>query len=290
MGKGARAVLLDNFLAEHHRQLLRSFVAHRLRSRYRGAALGVLWALVRPILTMLILALVARFFALQSEYDVPVAGFILVGLMPWLFTASAISGACAVLVQEANVIKKVFFPRPILPLSVVAAEGVHFVISLSILLPALYLWCGFLPDGWILLLPVVLLLHVAFIYAVSLLVALGNVYFRDVSAMLEAGLMAWFYLTPVFYSVAYVRDALGELLGPNMGLALYLANPMAGIVAGYRLALLNGAGLREGVTELPLETGAFVGALAWAALVALALLILAHRLYKTHDNKIADVL
>lgn len=270
-------------------ELLLAFTRHRIRARYRGAALGVAWALLRPILTTLILALVATFFQLQVPYAVPTSAFILVGLVPWLFTAGTISTSCTVLVYEGNVIKKVYFPRQILPLAVTFAEGTHLLIAGAVLLPLLFSVCGFLPDHWIAVLPLVVVVHVLLVYGLSLIVALGNVYFRDVAAMLEAGLMAWFYVTPIFYPVSLVREALSGT-GASWPFMLYMANPLAAITYGYRQALLHGAGFLTESVQAELSQKEFSMALAWAACVAIALAVTGEALCRRHGRRIADFL
>lgn len=207
-----------------YRELLRNFVARDLRTRYRSSFLGFFWSLANPLLMMVVYTIVANALWERDYRDFP--AFVLSGLLAWNWCASAVTGGVRSVTGAAHLIKKVAFPRQLLPISMVVSNGVNFLLALIPLL-AIAALTGRWPSPLLLLLPVVLVIQLLLLTGIALFLGALNVYFRDTEHVVDVLLMAWFFLTPVFYSV--------EDLSPRYSRLIYIVNPMASIVSTYRL-------------------------------------------------------
>lgn len=211
-----------------HREVLKNLVLRNLRVRYKGSILGFLWAFLNPLLTMLVLYIVfSKIMRIQiPQYPL----FLLSALLPWSFFSSSLTDATHSIIDNANLVKKVYFPREILPISYVLNNFINFLFSLAALLPILII---FKPGGlkFVYFLPAILIAHLIFTSGIALFLACANVFFRDVGHILGIVLMFWFYLTPVFYSIDMVPQNLRSI---------YLLNPMVSIIAMYRNVLFDG--------------------------------------------------
>jgi len=226
-----------------YRELIENLVMRDLKVRYKGSVLGFLWSLLNPLLLMGVFTVV--FTLLAPNTAIPkFPAFLLCALLPWNFFSSSMVGAVHSIVGNGHLIKKVYFPREILPISVVMSSFVNFLLALPVLF--LFLALFRVPFTiWLVYLPVIMAVQVVFVIGVALLLATLNVYYRDTAVILEVLLQAWFFLTPIFYPAEIVpewRTILGIEL-PVRRLT-YILNPMASIVASYRSVLYgftNGA-------------------------------------------------
>lgn len=215
----------------HYHSLIRNLVAKDLKVRYKNSALGFLWSLLNPLLMMVVFTFVFTQILNQHIPDFPV--FVLIGLLPWNWTATAVSAGTTVLVDNAALINKVYFPRLLLPLSVVLSTMANYVLSL----PALFLFMAIFGrpfTPWLVTIPFVVLIQAIFLTAIALVLAPLNVYFRDTIVLVEVGLTAWFFMTPVFYPVESV-------VSPQLAAWMYRLNPMAAIIEEYRVIMYHGA-------------------------------------------------
>ena len=213
-----------------YRSLIRNLVSKDLKVRYKNSALGFLWSLLNPLLMMVVFTFVFTQLLNQHIQAFPV--FVLTALLPWNWTATAVTAGTASLVDNAPLINKVYFPRVLLPVSVVLSTGVNYVLAM----PALFLMMAVFGRAftpWIVELPLIVLIQAIFVTAVVLILAPLNVYFRDTTVLVEVGLLAWFFMTPIFYPV--------EAVVPHLAAWMYRLNPMAAIVEDYRVILYNGA-------------------------------------------------
>lgn len=220
------------------RGLVYNLVARDLKVRYKNSALGVLWSLLNPLLMMVVFTAVFTVMRGQSVSDFPV--FVLIGLLPWQFFANSVAAATGSVVGNAHLISKVYFPREALILSGVLSNFVNFVIALLVLFPIMALF--HMPfTGWILLLPVVMVVELIFTLGVGFVVATTNVFYRDVQMIMDVILLAGFFLTPVFYSLDILPRSY-VLFGVNLDVwrLMYYLNPMASIIANYRVILYSG--------------------------------------------------
>lgn len=238
-----------------YRELIRNLVLRDLKARYKNSILGIAWSWINPLLMMAVYTVVFTILASQSAPpNYPV--FILCGLLPWNFFLTSVSQATNCVVESAPLVKKVYFPREALPVSIVLSNLVNFVIALPVFF-VLALVMGTSITWAVLLLPLTVLVQVIFTLGLGLLTATLNVFYRDTRIIMDVLLLAWFFLTPVFYPIDTVPEAY-TLWGQTVNLQLWLRriNPMASIVASYRDVLYYGVPtgwdffLRTAVTSL----------------------------------------
>jgi len=223
-----------------YRELIRNLVVRDLKARYKSSFLGVAWSWLNPLLMMIVYTVFFTIFLRRADiHHYPV--FVLCGLLSWNFFNDSILQATASIVGNAHLIKKVYFPREVLPISIVLSNLVNFLIALPVFF-VLVLISGASLTWWALLLPVTILLQVTFTVGMALLLATLNVFYRDIQHILGVLMLAWFFLTPVFYPIETVPQK-AHLLGISFDAQLWLhrLNPMASLVASYRDLLYKGA-------------------------------------------------
>ena len=206
----------------NYRELLKTNVKKEIRGKYKNSFLGVLWSFLNPLLQIVVYAVVFQLILKNTKENYAI--FICCGLIPWTFFSSAISRAAFTMVENGNIIKKVYFPREILPISVVTSGAVNFMISTIIILAFVI----FSPVGlsWYLLLyPFILLIQYILLLGISFIVSSITVYFRDLEHIIGIILMAAFYGTPIVYKLEQLPHSLQILMQ---------LNPMTHIINGYR--------------------------------------------------------
>jgi ABC-type polysaccharide/polyol phosphate export permease len=223
-----------------YRELIWNLVVRDLKVRYRNSVLGVFWSLINPLLMMAVFTLV---FTVMTPYsDVkhfPV--FVLLAILPWNFFSSSVIGSIQSIVGNSSLVNKVYFPREILPISVVLANLVNFLLAMVVLF-ALILVFGIPITGWVTVLPAVIAVQLIFTIGFGMIMAAANVFYRDTQVIMEVVMLAWFFLTPIFYSVAILPESY-EVAGMSFNVSRWvrILNPMASIIANYR-TVLYGAG------------------------------------------------
>jgi ABC-2 type transport system permease protein len=217
-------------------ELLAELVRKDLKVKYKNSALGFVWSMANPLLYLAVFTLVFTFFLPNGVPKFAV--LFMSGFLVWSFFNSATLHATGAVVGNANLVKKVRFPRLVLPLASVGFAGVHFVLQLLVFFVFLV---PFYPDAFgahLWLLAPVLAVAVAFTVAMSLLASALNVRYRDVQHLLEIVMLAWFWITPIVYPVTVVRDRLAEE-GLLWMFKLYMANPMTAVVVAAQRAIYN---------------------------------------------------
>lgn len=215
-----------------YRELLFFLAWRDVLVRYKQTAIGVLWAVLRPLLTMTAFTLVfGKLAKLPSGSDVPYAMLVIAGLLPWQFFSNAFSEAGNSLIANANMISKVYFPRLVVPASAVIVSFVDFLVS-SAILGGLMFWYGFVPDWHMLTLPLFMLMALAAAAGAGLWVAALNVKYRDFRFVVPFVAQIGLYISPV----GFISDIV-----PEQWRLLYSINPMVGVIDGFRWALLRGA-------------------------------------------------
>jgi lipopolysaccharide transport system permease protein len=212
-----------------YRELLYFLVWRELKVRYKQAVLGVAWVVLQPIIAVLIFTAIFGYFARIPTEGVPYAVFAFTALIPWTYFASALQRGGMGLVEDSDLVRKVYFPRLIIPLAMVTAPLVDFLLSFVILL-AVLAWYGITPTINVLFLPLFMLLAVALAIAVVLWLGPVNVRFRDIKHTLPFLVQVWMYASPVVYPVSMI---------PERWQLLYSLNPMVGVIEGFRWALLG---------------------------------------------------
>jgi lipopolysaccharide transport system permease protein len=214
-----------------YRELLYFLVWRDLKVRYKQTIIGIGWAVLQPLVTMLTLTVIFGHFAKIPSDGVPYPIFAFCGLLPWTYFAAAFNRCVVSVVADSPVISKIYFPRLILPLSGPVSGLVDFSISLVLFL-ALMVWYGIDLTWWLLTLPLFLIL--AFITALSIGLWLCTLYvrFRDVIYTIPVLIQVWMFASPVVYPVSLI---------PEKWRFLYSLNPMVGVIEGFRWALLGKA-------------------------------------------------
>jgi len=248
-------------------ELLTELVRKDLKVKYKNSALGFVWSLANPLLYLAVFSLV---FGVFLKNNVPwFAVLFMSGFLIWSFFNSATLDATGAVVGNANLVRKVRFPRVVLPLASVGFAGVH--LALQLLVFFLFLIPSY-PDAFgpqLLLLVPALAVTVIFTVAMSLLASSLNVRYRDVQHLLEVALLAWFWLTPIVYPVTLVRN---ELAGAGVlwMFKLYMANPMtAVVVAAQRAVYVHPVVIgNDGKLVQVLPSGGYGFYLQWLAVAA----------------------
>ena len=250
-----------------HRELTGIFIWRDIKVRYRQTVIGALWAIIQPFLTMVIFSIFfGRLAGIPSD-DVPYPIFSFAALVPWTFFANSINQASNSLVNNAEMIKKIYFPRLTMPIASVLGGLVDFVLAFIILL-LMMLYYGFVPTINILWFPLFVLLAMMTALGVSLWLAAMNVQFRDVRYMVPFIIQAWLFATPVAYPSSLLSEPWHTIYG---------LNPMVGVVEGFRWALLG--------------TGTGPGPMVFVSFfVALALLISGVYYFRRVEKIFADVI
>ena len=206
--------------------------------RYKQTAIGVLWGVLRPLLTIVVFTLVFNKLGnFPSETGVPYAIMVCVGMLPWQFFSSAFSESANSLVANSNLLTKVYFPRLIVPASTVIVCLIDFLISFVILI-GLYVFYSYVPDWRILLFPFFLLLATITAMGFGLFIAALNVKYRDFRYVIPFIVQFGLYISPVGFSsnVVYANEHIPQILK-----YLYALNPMVGVIDGFRWSMLGGS-------------------------------------------------
>ncbi len=201
-----------------YKVMLRSLVLSELRTRYKGSFLGFLWTFINPLLMLVVYTMIFKFV---MRVTVPhYAVFMFIGLLSWNMFATTVAASSSVVVRQSSLVKKIYFPREVLPLSVVGGSLINYLLSLLILLPVLIM-NGYTPTSLWLFFPLILLVEVLFSCGLALAFSALTVFLRDLEHMLGIFLMAWFYVTPVVYSLAMIPPKMMEV---------FKLNPMTDVV------------------------------------------------------------
>lgn len=211
------------------RELLFFLVWRDVKVLYKQTAIGAAWAVIQPVLTMLIFTLVFGRFAKIPSDGVPYPIFTYAALLPWVYFAKALNQSTLSLVNNSNLITKVYFPRVMLPMAAMLAGLVDFALSFAVLL-GMMLWYGIAPNANVVFLPGFVVLMMATALSVSLWLSAINVRYRDVGQAMPFLVQIWMFASPVAYPSSLV---------PENWALLYSLNPLAGVIEGFRWVLLG---------------------------------------------------
>jgi lipopolysaccharide transport system permease protein len=211
-----------------YREMLKNMVRKDLRTRYKGSFFGFLWTFINPLLQLLVYTII---FKTIMRFDIEnYSMFLFVALLPWIFFSGSLMSSTGSIINNKELIKKIFFPREIIPLSVVTSGFVNLLFGFVIIFIALFI-SGIGISPAIIWLPLVLVAVYIVTLGFSLLFSALNVYFRDLEHILGIVTMAWFYFTPVIYKVDLI---------PERFLKLYYLNPMTPVTLSFRDILYYG--------------------------------------------------
>jgi ABC-2 type transport system permease protein len=262
-------------------ELLTNLVRKDLKVKYKNSALGFAWSMANPLLYLAVFSIVFTTFLHSHVKNFAV--LLMSGLLVWNFFSTSAMGATGAVVGSANLVKKVRFPRIVLPLASVGFAGVHFLLQMVVFTAFLLIFYrDFLGPQLVLVLPAVAVVLV-FTVAVALLVSSLNVFFRDIEHFLEIALLAWFWLTPIVYPVALVGEH-------RRVFSLYMLDPMAPVVVAMQRALYVHAVVRG--TRILTDPG-YAFYLRWLGVaggISLALLALGLVVFRRLEANFAEEL
>ena len=249
-----------------YRELFYFLTWRDVKVRYKQTLLGVAWAVLQPVFTMIVFTLFfGRFAGIPSD-NIPYPLFAFAGLLPWTFFSNAVSASSNSLVGNANLITKVYFPRIVIPGAAVAAALVDFAVAFVILV-ALMIYYGVAISWNIALLPALVLLTTLLALGVGLCTSALNVQYRDIRYALPFMMQLWMFVSPIIYPTSIIPEKY------RWALAL---NPLSGIITGYRASLFG----------QPFDWPA----LAVASVVTLAFLLCSAYSFWRMENKFADII
>jgi lipopolysaccharide transport system permease protein len=249
-----------------YRELLYFLIWRDVKVRYKQTALGAAWAIIQPLFMMLVFSLFFGRLARVPSDGIPYPVFSFCALLPWQLFAHALTESSNSLVGNQNLITKVYFPRLVIPMAAVLGGVIDFLIAFAILL-LLMLYYGIVPGWAILTLPAFLLLGIATALGVGLWLSALNVQYRDVRYTINFLVQFWLFATPVAYPSSLI---------PEKWRVFYGLNPMAGVVEGFRWALL-------GKSEPP-------GMMLWVSVVMVVLILTGGLYYfRRMEQEFADV-
>ena len=262
-----------------YRELMFTLAWKNIALRYKQAYLGIAWAIIKPIALMLIFTLVKSFVGIESG-NIPYPVLVFAALMPWTFFQESASDGVNSVISNTALIKKIYFPREIFPITSVLTKlvelGINFVI-----LAGLMVWYGMQPSIYMLWVPLIVAYTVLAALTIALIGAAVNVYFRDVGQALPVLLSLMMYASPVIYPLQLVKDKLvtqqsaGEW--SNALYTLYTLNPLAGIIDAFQSAALRGA-------------HPDLNAMTPGAILVAMLLPLSYLYFKRAESHFADVI
>ena len=247
--------------------LIITWTNRAIQTRYKQSILGGLWIIIQPVASVTVYTVVFTLFVPVDTGKTPYIVFSYVALVPWNLFSSTLNDMAGSIVDNMQLITKIYFPREVLPLSSLLARLLDFFVSYTILFILLiYFKIEIFPLG-LLFLPLILVIQIIFMFGLGLGLAALNVFYRDVKPVLGLGIQLWFYASPIIYPLTLVPERLKPF---------YFLNPMAGILESYRAIFLNG--------ELPGSN------LIISAISSLVIYIFGYWFFKRVEFQFADII
>jgi len=266
---------LSNLFA--YRELLTGLTRKEIKVKYKNSFLGFLWSMINPLM-MLVVFYVAFgvIFRLRGEGVNYYAFFLMAGILPWNLLSTALISSIGSVVNNADLVKKVYFPREVLPLSYLGSAAFHFLLQELVLI--VFMLAFRVPlTPWILAFPLLMLLQLVFVAGLSLLLSAVNVFFRDVMHFTEIFLLAWFWMTPIIYPVSMIQNNL-----PAWAVRIYMLNPMAHIILMWQRIVYNSPVNAPGNAYFSLE--GFIG----TVIFSICLLLLGYYAFCRWEGRFAE--
>ncbi len=206
----------------HYSELLKNLIAKDLKLKYRGSILGFLWSLVNPLVTIIVYSLAFTYILKVQVQNFTL--FLMSGILPWTFFSGAVMASTLAVTANGNLIKKIHFPRELLPISTVLFNLAQFLLALLVFFPAL-IFLGARLTMVLVAYPLILLLHVAFTLGLAFVLSAVTVFFQDVKHLTEVGLMMLFWMTPIIYDLSMI---------PGQAQVYFKLNPLTAYITAYQ--------------------------------------------------------
>ncbi len=260
-----------------YRHLVWNLAIKDIKVRYRSPMLGFLWAIIIPLVTVLIYKFIFSTILKTQIENYPFFIYLMTAIFPWTYFSASINDAVGCILNNRDLIKKTYFPRQIIPVSVVLANLLNFLPALIVMLLFLFFF-RIKFTILILLLPVIILLQTLLTIGLALILASLQIIMRDIRYIVELLLMAWLFLSPAFYSLEAVANF------SKIFFKFYLLNPFVGLFNLYRIAFLKGY-----AKTLPPEVNVF-GLSVWTFIVSIAIFFLGFLIFKKYESRFSDLL
>lgn len=255
--------IINPFL--NYKYLLFQLTQRSIKARYKQSIIGYAWVLINPLAQLLVYTFVFSVIFKFPTNNIPYPVFLFAGLLPWIYMQNVLATATTSLVDNSDLIRKVYFPREILLYSVVLSKTVDFVFALSLLF--IFMLIYQVPIGLTSLFIIPLfLIQMILMSGLSLIFSAFNLFYRDIQYLVTLLLMLWTYLTPVVYALSLV---------PEKYITIYKLNPMVGIIEGYRSALFN----------LPFDNGTIY----WSLIFSIFIFLVGYIFFKRSEKVFADI-
>ncbi len=247
------------------RYLLSQLTLREIKARYKQSILGYAWVLLNPLIQLLVYSFVFSIVFKFPMENTPYSIFLFIGLLPWIYLHTSLSQAALVLVDNSDLLKKVYFPREILPYSVILAKSIDLFFASMLLIAFMFFYkLPFYPSMFMIV--PVFLIQVILMGGLALFLSAANLFYRDIQYLTNLILLMWMYLTPVVYPLSLV---------PKDFLWVYSLNPMVGIIEGYRAAIFNRP------PDYP--------TIVWSVLISLIIFIFGFWGFKKSEKVFADI-
>ncbi len=222
--------MLGQFFAPFisYKYLLSQLILREIKARYKQSILSYGWIVFNPLVQLLVYSFV---FSVVFKFptQIPYPAFLFVGLLPWIYLQTSLTSSALVLIDNSNLLKKVNFPREVLPYSVICSKTIDLSLSLLLLIPLFIFYQLPISINIFYIIPL-FMIQVILMIGLSLIISASNLFYRDIQFVTNLLLLMWMYLTPVVYPISLVPDSF---------LWIYRLNPMVGIIEGYRAAVFN---------------------------------------------------
>ncbi len=247
-------------------ELIKHLTLREIKGRYKQSFLGFFWIVLNPFFQMIIMSFVFSKIMKVSNLGVPYPIFIYAGLLPWIFFTNSLTTSTRILVENSSLLKKIYFPREILVLSTILAKTFDFFLSAFIFLLLMF-WFKVPLSAFILLFFPIFFIQFLFTFALSLLLASLNLFYRDIQYLLNLIITLWFYVTPVLYATEFF---------PEKYRWIFKINPMSVYINAYRQVVLAG--------NIPNWTSLSVG-----IIISLVIFVVSYRFFKKMEGVFADI-
>lgn len=249
-----------------YREMIFSLVRRDLQGRYKGSVLGFFWTFLNPLLQLVVYTLVFSVIMRNGIKDYYL--YLFVALVPWIFFSTSVTGGASSVWVQQDMVKKIYFPREVLPIEFVTSQFVNMLLSLLVVLAVLIVSGKGINPVAFLGLPVIMIVEYMLALGIALIVSAATVYLRDLEYLLSIITMAWQFLTPVMYSVDQV---------PSELMPVFMLNPMTPVIIAYRDILYY--------KEFPQ-----LGTLAHAAVLGVGLMVIGFIVFRKLQRRFAEVM